>query len=288
MARRETILVLGGTGQQGGAAARHLLAARWQVRALVRYPDAARALALPRAGAQLVRGDLDDGASLRAAMAGAHGVFSVQTFMGHGGIEAEVRQGKSVAQTAAETSVGHLVYSSVGGADRHSAVPHFESKWEIERHIRELGLPATILRPVFFMENLSAYGGPRLVDGSLLLRQALRPDRTLQMIAVDDVGAFAALAFGNPASLRGTQLELAGDELTGPQIAALFGELAGMPARFESSPWARSGTSATTWQPCTSFPPATRRAARTFRQGPSATRRTAGAHDRRPSFSCRP
>lgn len=236
MAGRESILVLGGTGRQGGAAARHVLDAGWQVRALVRDPDTAAARALQRAGTQLVRGDLDDRASLRAAMAGVHGVFSVQTFMGPGGIEAEVRQGTSVAQTAAETNVGHLVYSSVGGADRESAVPHFESKWEIERHIRGLGLPATILRPVFFMENLSAYGGPRLVDGTLILRQALRPDRTLQMIAVDDIGAFAALAFDNPADYLGAQLELAGDELTGPQMAALFGELDGKPARFEEQP----------------------------------------------------
>jgi len=236
MKGRESILVLGGTGRQGGAAARHLLAAGWQVRALVRDPATTPALALGRAGAQLIRGDLDDVASLREAMRGVHGVFSVQTFMGAGGIAAEVRQGKLVAQTAAETGVYHFLYSSVGGAERDSSVPHFQSKWEIECHIRDLNLPATILRPAFFMENFSAYGGPRLVDDTLVLRQALRPDTALQMVAVDDIGAFTALVFDNPDDSRGAALELAGDELTGPQMAAVFGELAGMTARFEEQP----------------------------------------------------
>ncbi len=236
MTRNETILVLGGTGRQGGAAARHLLAEGWQVRALVRDTAAAPACALQRAGAQLAKSALDDVASLRAAMAGAHGVFSVQTFMGPGGIAAEVRQGKQVAQTAADTGVAHFLYSSVGGADRNSAVPHFESKWKIEQYIQELSLPATVLRPVFFMENLIGYGGPQPAGDTLLLRQALRPDTALQMIAVDDIGVFAALAFADPDEYRGTQLELAGDELTGPQMAELFGELTGMPTRYEQQP----------------------------------------------------
>lgn len=236
MTRTETILVLGGTGRQGGAAARHLLAAGWRVRALVRDTAAAPARALQHAGAQLAKGDLDDVAALREAMAGAHGVFSVQTFMGPGGVAAEVRQGKQVAQTAVDTGVAHFLYSSVGGADRNRAVPHFESKWQIEQYIQDLELPTTVLRPVFFMENLLGYGGPQPAGDALLLRQALRPDTALQMIAVDDIGAFAALAFADPDEYRGTQLELAGDELTGRQMAELFGELTGMPTRYEQQP----------------------------------------------------
>lgn len=235
MTENKKILVLGGTGRQGGAAARHLLTKDWQVRALVREPDSPAALLLRQAGAELVTGDLDDVASLRRAMTGVHGVFSVQTFMGPGGLQSEVRQGKAVAQTAAETDVAHFVYSSVGGAERLSGVPHFESKWEIEGHIRDLALPATILRPTFFMDNLSAYGGPQLIDGTVVVRQALHPDTALQMIAVDDIGAFVAVVFGRP-DFVGAALELAGDELTGAQIAELFGDLAGLPARFDEQP----------------------------------------------------
>ncbi|NED57719.1 NmrA family NAD(P)-binding protein, partial [Micromonospora aurantiaca] len=130
---------------------------------------------LADAGAVLVRGDLDDEASLRAAMKGLHGVFSVQTFRGPGGVAAEERQGKAVADAAAEAGVAHLVYSSVGGADRSSGIPHFESKGSIERHIRELGLPATVLRPAMFYEMFQDLG-PRLVDGRLVLRMWLRPE----------------------------------------------------------------------------------------------------------------
>lgn len=236
MVEHASVLVFGGTGRQGGAAARHLLAGGWHVRALVRDTTAAPAVALQQAGAEVVRGDFDDEASMRRAMAGVHGVFSVQTFIGPGGIAAEVRRGRTVAEIAAEVGVAHLVYSSVGGAERDSRVPHFESKWEIEEHIRSLGLRHTILRPVFFMENLAGFGGPVLVDDTVVVRQALHPETKLQMVAVDDIGAFVALAFDYPDDFQGTQLELAGDELTGPQIASLFGELAGCRARFEEQP----------------------------------------------------
>nr|5F5N_A Chain A, Monooxygenase [Micromonospora okii]5F5N_B Chain B, Monooxygenase [Micromonospora okii] len=227
-----TILVTGATGTQGGATVRALLARGRPVRALVRDPgtDAARALAA--AGVSLVTGDLNDQASLRAAMADVHGVFSVQTFMTPGGLGAELRQGRAVADAAAATGVRHVVYSSVGGADRASGVPHFETKWTIERHLRSLGVPTTVLRPTFFMDNFAAWG-PQAVDGTLVVRLPLKPQTRVQLIAAEDIGVFAATAFDDPDTYVGAALELAGDELTGPELAARFGELAGMPARFE-------------------------------------------------------
>jgi uncharacterized protein YbjT (DUF2867 family) len=227
-----TVLVLGGTGRQGGATARELLRRGRAVRALVRDPQAPAALALAEAGAVLVRGDLEDVASLRAAMRGVHGVFSVQTFRGPGGTAAEERQGKAVADAAAEAGVGHFVYSSVGGADRCDAVPHFRSKWNIEQHLHKLGLPATVLRPTMFYDILLDLG-PRLVDGELVLGLWLRPEVPVQIIATSDIGAFAADAFDDRAGWLGRQVEIASDELTGPQIAEAFGRVAGVPARYE-------------------------------------------------------
>src|SRR5258708_38250596 len=116
------VLVFGATGQQGGAVARHLLANAWNVRALVRNPNQASAQALKQQGVELVQGDLNDPASLRDAMGGVDSVFSVQTSFAAGGVEAEERQGKAVADAAGETGVTHFVYSSVGGAERHSNV----------------------------------------------------------------------------------------------------------------------------------------------------------------------
>ncbi|MFI5835923.1 NmrA/HSCARG family protein [Micromonospora sp. NPDC051300] len=228
-----TILVTGATGTQGGATVRALLARGRPVRALVRDPDGEAARALAADGnVSLVRGDLSDPASLRAAMAGVHGVFSVQTFMAPGGVGAEVRQGRAVAEAAAATGVRHVVYSSVGGADRASGVPHFESKWAIERHLRRLGVPTTVVRPTFFMDNFLGFG-PEVVDGALVVRLALTPSTRVQLVAAEDIGRLAATAFDEPEEFVGRAIELAGDELTGPEMARCFGAVAGMPARFE-------------------------------------------------------
>ncbi|MCO5971434.1 NmrA/HSCARG family protein [Actinoallomurus soli] len=235
MAVDGTILVLGGTGRQGGATARELLRRGHTVHALVRDPRAPAARALADAGAVLVRGDMEDEASLRAAMRGVHGVFSVQTFRTPGGVDAEERQGKAVADAAAHAGVAHLVYSSVGGAERSTGVPHFESKWNIEQHIQKLGLPATVLRPTMFYDVFHDIG-PRLVDGELVLGLWLRPETAVQVIATRDIGAFAADAFDDPGGWLGRQVEIASDELTGPRMAEAFERVSGIPTRYKEQP----------------------------------------------------
>lgn len=229
------ILVLGGTGRQGGAVARELLRRGRIVHALVRDPDKPAARELAAGGAVLVRGDMDDEASLRAAMKGIHGVFSVQTFVTPGGVVTEERQGKAVGDAAAHADVAHLVYSSVGGAERSSGIPHFDSKWNVERHIQTLGLPVTVLRPTMFHECFHDIS-PRLVDGRLVLGLWLRPEIRLQLIATSDIGAFAADAFDDPATWCGRQVEIAGDELTGPQMAEAFERVSGIPTRYQQQP----------------------------------------------------
>ncbi|MFF7335766.1 NmrA/HSCARG family protein [Streptomyces sp. NPDC008163] len=235
MSDNRVILVTGATGKQGGAAARALLDSGWDVRALVRDPDKPAALALKDAGAVLIRGDLDDAASLDAALAGAYGVFSVQTFAGPDGFDGEIRQGKAVADAAARAGVAHFVYSSVDGADRAGDVRHFASKGEIEQHIEALGLPATILRPTFFISNFEGLG-PRRDGDDLTLTLALDPHTRLQMVSPDDIGALAAAAFAAPADYLGRIVEMAGDALTGPQIAEVFARAAGHPVRFAPMP----------------------------------------------------
>jgi uncharacterized protein YbjT (DUF2867 family) len=160
---------------------------------------------------------MTDRASLRDAMKGVYGVYSVQP-NSTPTAEGEIRQGKLVAEVAAESGVKHFVYSSVGGAERGSGVPHFESKWQIEEHIRKLRLPATILRPATFMDNLAK---ATMRTGMLSMMKTFVPDtKPLQLIAVRDIGAFAALAFDHPEQFIGQAIELAGDKLTRPQIIA--------------------------------------------------------------------
>ena len=238
---KEPVLVIGATGQQGGATARQLLERGRPVHALVRDPDSPAAKALRVAGAILVVGDLDDPDSLRTAMEAVHGVFLVLTMMvGHKispeGVVAEERRGKVVADLAKESGIEHLVYSSLNGAGARSAIPYYESKARIEEHIHAVGVRATILRPVSFMDNFATYNRPVLDDGELVLSLAVRPELPMQLISVRDIGAFAAIAFDRPDEFLGRTVEIAGDVLTPPEIAEVFGRVCGLPARFRQTP----------------------------------------------------
>jgi uncharacterized protein YbjT (DUF2867 family) len=224
------IAVAGATGQQGGAVARKLLAEGWKVRALTRNRDKPAAQELASLGAEVVAGDMDQRAELDAAFQGVYGVFSVQNFwLPNVGFEGEIRQGKNVADAAKAAGVQHLVYSSVGAAHRGMGQKHFESKWIIEQHIQALGIPYTILRPVAFMDNYN-WTRAYILNGTLTGR-GLRPEKGVQMIAVEDIGVFTALAFANPQEFLGKTIELAGDELTEPHTAEVFSRVIGRPVQ---------------------------------------------------------
>src|SRR5262249_40495343 len=146
------VLITGATGRQGGAVIRHLLPKGWKLRALTRNSSNPAAQDLARQGIEVIQGDLEDPASPERAARGAYGIYSVQDFWSVGA-KREVLQGKNLADAAKNARVEHFVYSSVGGAERNSGIDHWESKWEVEKHIRQLGLPATMVRPAAFMEN---------------------------------------------------------------------------------------------------------------------------------------
>ena len=224
------IAVTGATGLQGGAVARKLLEEGWQVRALTRDTGKPAAQELEALGAELVPGDMDNRAELEAAFAGAYGVFSVQNYwLPNVQYDGEIRQGKAVADAAKAAGVQHLVYSSVGAAHRGMGQKHFESKWIIEQHIQSLGLPYTILRPAFFMENHN-WARPYILSGTFT-GKGLHPDKGIQSIAVEDIAVFAALALANPDAYLGRTLELAGDELTETETAQVFTRVIGREVR---------------------------------------------------------
>lgn len=232
----EPIAVVGATGEQGGAVARTLLERGTPVRAIARDPTSERARALAEAGAQVVAADLTDESSLRAGFDGASAVFAMASPTPDGGVEAEARHGKTIARAAAAVAVPHVVYSSVGGVDRDSGIPHFDSKLEIEQTLLELSVPCTFIRPVFFMDNFVRFMAPTEDDGTLVVRLPMPGDVALQMIAVVDVAAVSVVALLKPGRISDGAIEIAGDELTGEQVAAKFGELRGLPARFEQVP----------------------------------------------------
>jgi uncharacterized protein YbjT (DUF2867 family) len=228
------VLVTGATGRQGGAVVRYLLPGGWKLRALTRNPSGSAARDLQRQGVEVVQGDLEDAASLERAVRGVYGVYSVQDFWSVGA-RREVQQGKNLAEAAKKAGVQHFVYSSVGGAERNSGIDHWESKWEIEQHVRKLGLPATILRPAAFMEN---YYIDQVEIGILKgkLIDPVRGDKPYQTIATEDIGAFAALAFQRRDQFVGLELEIAGSELTNLQAAEVFSRVLGKSVKFRRLP----------------------------------------------------
>lgn len=220
MTGQKTVLVAGATGKQGGAVLRHLLGSGFKLRALTRKPEGEAAKALANQGVEVIKGDLDDVESLKAALKDVWGVFAVQNTW-EAGVEREEEQGKRIARLAREAGVQHFVYTSVGSAERATGVPHFDNKWRVENEVRALGFPShVILRPVFFMENLPS---PWFLNGDAL-GTAMKRDTKLQMVAVDDIGRIGARAFTDAAKLSGREIEIAGDEATMAQAAALLGK----------------------------------------------------------------
>lgn len=227
------ILVIGATGRQGGAVANHLLQRGLPVRAFVRDGADEDARRLHHLGAEIAIGTLDESEDIEIAMEGCRGVYSMQTWKY--GLEREVQQGINVAEAAHVKKIEMFVYSSACGANQHTGVPHFESKFLIEKRITDLHLKACILRPVYFMENLLQ---PIFMEGIEhgILRFPLPPDKVLQLVAVSDIGEMAAQAFEFPGEYAGRAIDLAGDELTMLEVAKMLGRVLGHQVRYEQMP----------------------------------------------------
>ena len=224
------ILVTGATGRQGGAVYRQLQKKGFKLRALVRDPNSNQARQLMSYGEEVFQGSLDDPNSLMRAMDGVYGVFSVQPHTAN-----EIQQGVAVIEAAKRQGVSHFVYSSVGSADEETGIPHFESKVNVEEHLLSSGLLYTILRPVFFMENWQRGFGASIRNGQL--QQPLSPTAKLQMIAVDDIGAFAVLAFECLDKWKNRTFSLAGDELSMQQIADAFSRVNLLDVKYVQVSW---------------------------------------------------
>jgi uncharacterized protein YbjT (DUF2867 family) len=236
---RRTIVVTAATGRQGRAAATALLERGWPVRALVRDPDGAPAAELAAAGAEVAVCDLDDADAIKAALGGAHGLFLCQPgFVSPEltpglGPDSELSRGRTVIGAALTAGIGHLVYSSGLGANLGLS-PLYAPKQALEQQVAASGVPFTIIRPVGFMENYAGPGRGLQTDGTI--RTPAPSHIVEQLIAVRDIGAFAAIAFANPGLYAGKAFELAGDELTVPQIAAAMTTALDRPVRYSQIP----------------------------------------------------
>jgi uncharacterized protein YbjT (DUF2867 family) len=230
MAQKLTVVATGSTGKQGGAVARGLLERGHKVRAVTRDPNSSQAKSLANAGATLVAASLEDTAALTKALEGATSLFAMTTPFG--GTDAEIRQGIAAADAATAAGV-HLVFTSVGSANRQTGVPHFDSKYEVEKHIAKVGVRATILAPVYFMENLY-FGKAQLAKG--IYAAALPPTRALAQLAVADIGAVAVRVLEDVGRFTGKRFDLASDELTGNDVVAILSRVTGRPFAYQQVP----------------------------------------------------
>ena len=222
MAQELTVVATGATGKQGGAVARGLLERGHKVRAVTRDPNSSQAKSLANAGAALVAASLEDTAAITKALEGATSLFAMSTPFG-GGTDAETRQGVAAADAAKAAGV-HLVFTSVGSANRQTGIPHFDSKYEVEKHIAKVGVRATILAPVYFMENLY-FAKEQLAKG--IYPAALPPTKTLAQVAVADIGAVAVRVLEDAGRFTGKRFDLASDELTGNDAMSILSRVTG-------------------------------------------------------------
>src|SRR5712664_657241 len=186
MSQKLAVVVTGGTGKQGGAVVKSLLERGHEGRVVTRSTGSAKERELENAVVALGLASLEDTAALTKALEGATSLFAMTTPF-EGGTQAETRQGMSAADAAKAAGV-HLVFTSVGSANRQTGVPHFDSKYEVEEHIAKIGVRATVLAPVYFMENLY-FGKEQLARG--IYASAVPPMRKLAQVAVADIGAVA-------------------------------------------------------------------------------------------------
>jgi uncharacterized protein YbjT (DUF2867 family) len=233
----KVIAVVGATGLQGGALSRRLLQQGWPVRALTRKPDSAPAKALAALGAEVVKADSEEPASLARSFEGAHGIYSVQNhhISGH---EGEIRQGKNVADAAAGAGVRLLVYASTGNGAGGTGIGSWDAKVAVAEHARQLGVPLTVLRPTAFMELTTEKKFYPPASVWHVMPKVMGETRRIGWISVDDLAVVAEHAFADPGAFAGRDISLAADVLSIQECRAAWRDVVGKsPRRFPMPLW---------------------------------------------------
>ncbi len=251
---KKIIAVVGATGAQGGGLARAILADReggFALRALTRNPDSEQAKALAARGAEVVAADLDDAASMERAFAGAWGVYCVTSFWEHFSPEKEIAQAKTMAEAAKAGGVRHAIWSTFEDTrdyvplddDRMPTlqgkykVPHFDGKAEANRHFEQSGVPTTYLLTSGYWENFIGFGwGPQKGEDGKLAIVFPMDDEKLPLIAAEDIGKCAYGIFRRSDEYAGKAVGVAGEHLTGSELAAGMTEALGQPIAYKAVP----------------------------------------------------
>ena len=255
MSDRKTIAVVGATGAQGGALLRAILrdeSSQFAGRGITRNPDSDRAQELASAGAEMVQADLDDPGSLERAFSGCHGAFCVTNFWEHFSPEKELAQAENLAKAAKAAGIRHAIWSTLEDTrqwiplddDRMPTlmerykVPHFDAKGEAEKFFAAAGVPTTFLLTSYYWDNLISFGAEpqRTEDGSLAFVMPMG-DRKLAGIAAEDIGKCAFGVFRAGEEYVGRTVGIAGEHLTGGEMAAAIGDVLGEPVAHYPAPF---------------------------------------------------
>lgn len=252
---KKTIAVLGATGAQGGGLVRAILAdpeREFRARAVVRDPESNLARGLAASGAEIVRGDLDDPQSIREAAHGAYGLFGVTFFWAHFSPEKELEHARAIAQAAKDANVSHVVWSTLEDTRawvplsdprmptlmEKYKVPHFDAKGEGDHFFRDLAVPTTSLRTSFFWDNLIHFGmGPREGEDGTLVFALPMADKKLPGIAAEDIGKCALGIFKRGDAMIGRTVGIAGEHLTGAEMADRLQKVLGRPVAYVAVPF---------------------------------------------------
>ena len=240
MADKKIIAVAGATGAQGGGLVRAIMKdpdGGFTARALTRDPGSDKAKALAQLGAEVVAADVDDVASLKRAFQGAYGVYAVTFFWNHFSPEKELSNAANMAEAAKQAAVQHVIWSTLEDTRRwvplsdnrmptlmgKYKVPHFDAKGEADHLFTSLGLPTTFLLTSFYWDNFIYFGmGPKKgPDGKLAITLPMA-DKKLPGIAAEDIGRCAYGVFKKGRELIGETVGIAGEHLTGSEMAAAF------------------------------------------------------------------
>jgi uncharacterized protein YbjT (DUF2867 family) len=251
MSEKKTIAVLGATGAQGGGLVRAILndpSGPFKVRAITRNTESEKAQALKAQGVEVVSADLDDVASLKKSFDGAHGVFAVTNFWEHFSAAKETKQAQNVAHAAKDAGVQHVIWSTLEDTRKwiplndnrmptlseNYKVPHFDSKGEADQTFTDLGVPTTFLRTSFYWENFIYFGqGPkRGEDGKIAFSLPLGEAKFPGM-AVEDIGKSAYGIFKEGSQHIGKYIGVAGEQLTGKEMASRFSDAFGEPVTYQ-------------------------------------------------------
>ena len=225
----KTIFVTGASGNQGGSVTRNLLSNGFHVKALVRDP----AKLNTHENLQIIKGDLNDPDTYKDHLKDSDGVFCNLHY--NNGVEKEVRQGIDLINSARASDIKYFIYSSVIGCDLNTGIPHWESKFKIENHLKASGIDFAIIRPPSFYENLLfPQVKSRILKGKLVL--PTRKDRVQQFMSATDVGKIPTTIFSEPGKYRNATMDLAAEQMDGQELALLLSEVMKTKIKFQQLP----------------------------------------------------